>query len=71
MPNKTDSICWLVNHIFVSVNYPDVAVEDIWTIVSSLIDFYEKEEPAHREKVLYDLRAVVKAMLSAEKQEED
>jgi len=71
MPNKTEIIKWFVDHIFEAADSQDLAVEDIWALTSAIIAFYKRETPEHRNNVLYDLRAVVKTMLAAERKTGD
>lgn len=65
--NKTEIVQWLVGHIFDSDLTPDFAVIDLWTIMSAMIEYLDKETSEQkRDRTMYEIRSILKGMLSLE-----
>ncbi|KKN76336.1 hypothetical protein LCGC14_0371880 [marine sediment metagenome] len=65
--NKTETIQWLVGHIFDAHPNPDFAIDDLWIILSTLIEFLEREKNDRiRADVMYNIRSMLKGVVYAE-----
>ena len=66
--NKTEIVQWLVGHIFdATPTNPDFALVDLWTILSTLIEFLEREKNVRiRANTMYNIRSMLKGVVYAE-----
>jgi len=63
--NKTDIIKWFIDHISESL---DFAIEDLWLILSALIEFLNREQDQEtRERTMNNIRSMLKGLLYLER----
>jgi len=66
--NKTEIIKWFIDHIFENSYNPDFAIDDLWLILSALIEFLNREQDQEtRERTMNNIRSMLKGLLYLER----
>ena len=67
MATKTECLKFLLDNL-IETDPIDFAVVDLWTTLSTLVDYVKREDVSKRlkERVMYNVRSLLKGMIYAE-----